>query len=177
MTLALPAHLVDTVSSATASGVEAAGHLLQEVGHAVSSAADTTSNRARKLARTARRGGRRSPARGNLLAVAVLAGVAVLAVVFGRSKFGSRDRRPAAHEDGNPTPMSPSGANGTTASHRAEEMKGGLKQAAGSLAGNGTLERDGAKDKVAAKAKDGVEKVRDKVEESIDTVKERLSKH
>ncbi len=174
MTLALPAHLVDTVSSATASGVEAAGHLLQEVGHAVSSAADTTSSRARKLARAARRGGRRSPARGNLLLVAVLVGVAVLAAVFGRSKLGNRQ---AAREDGNPSPFLTSETNGTTASHRAEEAKGRVKQAAGSLTGNGTLERDGAKDKVTAKAKDGVEKVRDKVEESIDTVKERLNKH
>ena len=56
-------------------------------------------------------------------------------------------------------------------------MKGRVKQAAGPLTGNGTLERDGAKDKMAAKAKDGVERVRDKVEEGIDTIKERLNKH
>ena len=31
MTLAVPSHLVDTMGSATASGVEAASHLLQEV--------------------------------------------------------------------------------------------------------------------------------------------------
>ena len=140
-------------------------------------------SRARKLARTARRGGRQRPARGNLVgvavlvAVAVLVGVAVLAVVFGRSKFGKQDRHMSAHEDGNPAPTSTIGANETTASHRAEEIKGAAKQAAGSLAGNGTLERDGAKDKMAAKAKDGVERVRDKVEEGIDTVKERLNKH
>ena len=111
------------------------------------------------------------------MAVAVLVGVAVLAVVIGRSKFGSRDQRRAAHDDGNPSPLPTTGGNGTTASHKAEEMKGRVKEAAGSLTGNGTLERDGAKDKMAAKAKAGVEEIRDKVEDGIDTVKERFNKH
>ena len=54
MTLAVPTHLVDTMGSAAAIGVEAAGHLLQEVGSAVSSAAAATSDRARTLSRLGR---------------------------------------------------------------------------------------------------------------------------
>ena len=97
MTVAFPAHLVETMGSAAASGVEAAGHLLQEAGHTVSSAAENTSKRARKLARMARNGGRQRRVGGNLVVVAVLAGVAVLAVALGRALSG-RPHEPAVDD-------------------------------------------------------------------------------
>ena len=55
MTLAVPSHLVDTMGSAAATGVEAAGHLLHEVGNAVSSAAVATTDRARSWSGLGRR--------------------------------------------------------------------------------------------------------------------------
>lgn len=127
MALAFPAHLVDTMGSAATSGVEAAGHLLQEAGHTVSSAAENTSKRARKLARLARSGGHQRRARGNLLVIVVLGGVAVLAIALGRAFLGRPQQSVAADvaadADGNPSPSPTSGSNGIAASHETEEMK------------------------------------------------------
>ena len=89
MPLAVPTHLVDTMGSAAATGVEAAGHLLQEVGSAVSNAAAATSKRARVLSRH----GRRSRTTGrNLVILGALAAVAALVVLGRRSKSRSNAR-------------------------------------------------------------------------------------
>ena len=138
MTLAFPAHLVDTMGSAATSSVEAAGHLLQEAGHTVSSAAEITSKRARKLAHMARSGGRQRRAGGSLVVIAVLAGVAVLAVALGRA----RPHEPAVHDlaaddEGNLLQSPTAEAKETAALHttdkfKADEIKADkIKEAAG----------------------------------------------
>jgi uncharacterized protein YjbJ (UPF0337 family) len=48
-----------------------------------------------------------------------------------------------------------------------EDAKGRLKEAAGSLTGDDDLKREGKVDKASGKAKDGVEKVTDKVKETL----------
>ena len=81
MTLAVPTHLVDTMSTATASGVEAAGHLLQEVSNAVSAAAN---GRARRLMRATGHGKSRSNLVRNLTLIGTLGAVAVIAWTFAK---------------------------------------------------------------------------------------------
>lgn len=105
MTLAVPTHLVDTMGSAAAIGVEAAGHLLQEVGSAVSGAAAATSDRARTLSRLGRPS--RSCGTGrSLVILGVLAAVAALVVLGRRSKSRSRavPDVAGAGEAGSPSP-------------------------------------------------------------------------
>jgi uncharacterized protein YjbJ (UPF0337 family) len=48
-----------------------------------------------------------------------------------------------------------------------EDAKGRLKEAAGSLTDDDDLKREGKVDKATGKAKDGVEKVADKVKETL----------
>ncbi len=105
MTLVVPTHLVDTMGSAAAIGVEAAGHLLQEVGSAVSGAAVATSDRARTLSRLGRRP-RSSGTGRNLVILGVLAAVAALVVLSRRSKSHSRTvpDTAGAGEDGSRSP-------------------------------------------------------------------------
>ncbi|MGV3484639.1 MAG: CsbD family protein [Planctomycetaceae bacterium] len=47
--------------------------------------------------------------------------------------------------------------------NKAEEMKGRVKKAVGELTGNDQLKREGTADKVSAKVKEGVDKVKDAV--------------
>jgi uncharacterized protein YjbJ (UPF0337 family) len=49
----------------------------------------------------------------------------------------------------------------------ADDAKGRLKQAAGDISGNDDLKREGKVDQAAGKAKDGVEKVSDKVKDAL----------
>jgi hypothetical protein len=103
MTLAVPSHLVDTMGSAAAAGVEAAGHLLHEVGNAVAGAAVATTDRARSITGLGRRNRSLFSGR-NLLILGALAAVAALVVrrrasaTHGSSTSTSSgsDRQPAA---------------------------------------------------------------------------------
>jgi len=49
----------------------------------------------------------------------------------------------------------------------ADDAKGRLKEAAGDISGNDDLKREGKVDQAAGKAKDGVEKVTDKVKDAL----------
>jgi uncharacterized protein YjbJ (UPF0337 family) len=49
----------------------------------------------------------------------------------------------------------------------ADDAKGRVKEAAGSLTGDDDLKREGKVDQAAGKAKEGVEKVTDKVKDAI----------
>ena len=49
----------------------------------------------------------------------------------------------------------------------ADDAKGRLKEAAGDISGNDDLKREGKVDQAAGKAKDGVEKVADKVKDAL----------
>lgn len=48
-----------------------------------------------------------------------------------------------------------------------DDAKGRVKEAAGSLTGDDELKREGKVDKATGKAKDGVEKLADKVKETL----------
>jgi uncharacterized protein YjbJ (UPF0337 family) len=48
-----------------------------------------------------------------------------------------------------------------------DDAKGRVKEAAGSLTGDDDLKREGKVDKTAGKAKDGVEKLTDKVKDAL----------
>ncbi len=178
MTLAVPTHLVDTMGTATASGVEAASHLLQEVSHAVSAAAATTSGRARRMVR-ATRGGKSHPTTArNLLVLGALAAAALMAVVVQRRMFDRRSSGVLKVDDGNPplsSAMKPE-RNETMASPQPDEIKGRIKEAAGALTDNDDLKREGKNDRAAASVKEGLDKVRDKIEDGIDAVKDRINK-
>jgi uncharacterized protein YjbJ (UPF0337 family) len=49
----------------------------------------------------------------------------------------------------------------------ADDAKGRLKEAAGDISGDDDLKREGKVDQAAGKAKDGVEKVTDKVKDAL----------
>ncbi len=179
MTLAVPTHLVDTMGTATASGVEAASHLLQEVSHAVSAAAATTSGRARRLVRAARGGKSRSTTARNLRVLGALAAVALIAVMVRRRMFDRQLGGVPPIDDGNPPPssaMKPE-RNETMASPQPDEIKGRIKEAAGALTNNKDLKREGKTDRASASVKEGLDKVRDKIEDGVDAVKDRVNKH
>ncbi len=57
----------------------------------------------------------------------------------------------------------------------ADEVKGRVKEAAGDLTDDKSLEREGKLDQAGAKAKEMVEGVKDKVEDVIDAVKDRAA--
>jgi uncharacterized protein YjbJ (UPF0337 family) len=48
-----------------------------------------------------------------------------------------------------------------------DDAKGRVKEAAGSLTGDGDLKREGKADRAAGAAKEGVDKVADKVKETL----------
>jgi len=167
------------MGTATASGVEAASHLLQEVSHAVSAAAATTSRRARRMVRTRRLGNPRSATARNLKVLGALAAVALIAMMVRRMMFDRRLGGVPKVDDGNPPPSSAtkSERNGTMASTQPDEIKGRIKEAAGALTDNKDLKREGKTDKAAANVKEGLDKVRDKIEDGVDAVKDRINKN
>lgn len=61
--------------------------------------------------------------------------------------------------------------------HEIDKTKGRIKQAAGDLTGNDELRRSGAADERAGKAKEAVEHGKDKLDDAIDAVKDRLDSH
>ena len=56
----------------------------------------------------------------------------------------------------------------------ADDMKGRAKEAAGDLADNDDLKREGKADRAEGKAKDVVDDVKDKAEDAIDKVTDKI---
>lgn len=54
-----------------------------------------------------------------------------------------------------------------------DEIKGRVKEAAGVLAGNKDLQRDGKADSAAGKVKDVVDSVREKASDAVDAIREK----
>ena len=174
MTLAVPTNLVDTMGSATASGVEAASHLLQEVSHAVSAAA---SGPARRLMRATGHGKRSTTGR-NLLILGAIGAAAVVAVMMQRGMFGRRKGGVMTVDDGNPSPSSaPTPERNGTMAPQPDEIKGRIKEAAGALTDNDDLKREGKTDRAVGNVKEGLDKAKDKIEDGVDAVKDRLNKN
>ena len=58
-----------------------------------------------------------------------------------------------------------------------DQVKGRVKQAVGDLTGNEDLRREGKADEKAGEVKEFVEGVKDKADDLIDTVKDKITKH
>ena len=58
-----------------------------------------------------------------------------------------------------------------------DDAKGRAKEAAGDLTDNDKLKNEGKKDQAGAKVKEFAENAKDKVEDAVDSVKDKLSKH
>lgn len=58
-----------------------------------------------------------------------------------------------------------------------DKAKGKIKQAAGDLTGNKDLKKQGKADERAGKAKGFVADVKDKADNVVDTVKDKVTKH
>lgn len=57
-----------------------------------------------------------------------------------------------------------------------DQAKGRVKQAAGDLTGNDELRRSGVADEQAGKVKDAVQHGKEKIDDAIDAVKDRLDR-
>lgn len=55
-----------------------------------------------------------------------------------------------------------------------DDTKGRIKEAAGDISGDDGLKREGKADQIGAKAKEYAENVKDKVDDAVETVKEKL---
>lgn len=60
-------------------------------------------------------------------------------------------------------------------SGEADQMKGRIKQAAGDLADDDDLKREGQRDEGAGKLKEKVDDVKDQVDDAIDAVKDKAN--
>ncbi len=58
-----------------------------------------------------------------------------------------------------------------------DQTKGKIKQAAGDLTGNKDLKREGKIDEQAGRAKEGLDKAKDKIGDVIDNAKDKLKKN
>jgi uncharacterized protein YjbJ (UPF0337 family) len=58
----------------------------------------------------------------------------------------------------------------------ADEAKGRLKEAAGTLSGDKDLEREGKLDRAGGAVKDKAEDAKDKVSDAVDSVKDKLDR-
>lgn len=56
-----------------------------------------------------------------------------------------------------------------------DQIKGRVKQAAGEITDDEKLEREGERDEFAGKVKDKVDGAKERVEETVDDVKDRLN--
>jgi uncharacterized protein YjbJ (UPF0337 family) len=56
----------------------------------------------------------------------------------------------------------------------ADQVKGRIKEAAGDLTDNDDLKREGKTDRAAGKAKETIGDVRDKAEETVDALKDKI---
>jgi uncharacterized protein YjbJ (UPF0337 family) len=181
MTIALPTHFADAMSSAASTGMEAAGSLLHDVSHAAESAAGATSGKAKRLLRASRRCmSSRSSAhnvRRGLWLWLVVAGAAVLAgLAIRRRKFDRTDARVATEPDGDsPMPFT-NERNATMTSVQTDDIKGRFKEAAGALTDNDDLKKEGKRDQAASTVQDAVDSARDKIEDGIDAVKDKLDR-
>ena len=61
--------------------------------------------------------------------------------------------------------------------HKGEEIKGRVKEAAGTLTDNERLEREGKVDQAAAKVKRAAEKAKNAVEDLVEDAKDRIHHH
>jgi uncharacterized protein YjbJ (UPF0337 family) len=59
----------------------------------------------------------------------------------------------------------------------ADDAKGRVKEAAGDLTNKDDLKREGKKDRAGAKVKEFAEDAKEKVEDAVDSVKDKLSRH
>jgi len=59
-------------------------------------------------------------------------------------------------------------------SGEADQAKGRVKQAAGDLTGDDELRREGEQDEIAGKVKDTIDGAKDKANDAIDSVREKL---
>jgi len=57
-----------------------------------------------------------------------------------------------------------------------DDAKGKVKEAAGDLTGNDELKREGKADQIGADVKEFGEKIKDKIEDAVDSVKDALKK-
>jgi uncharacterized protein YjbJ (UPF0337 family) len=58
-----------------------------------------------------------------------------------------------------------------------DQVKGKVKQAVGDLTGNEDLRKEGKADEQAGEVKEFVEGVKDKADDLVDTVKDKITKH
>lgn len=58
-----------------------------------------------------------------------------------------------------------------------DELKGRVKQAAGDLTGDEDLHREGRTDEAAGKAKRILDEAKDKLDDVVDGIKDRLHRH
>lgn len=58
-----------------------------------------------------------------------------------------------------------------------DQFKGRVKQAVGDLTDNKDLKREGKADEKAGEVKEHVKGIKDKADELVDTVKDKLTKH
>jgi uncharacterized protein YjbJ (UPF0337 family) len=58
-----------------------------------------------------------------------------------------------------------------------DQAKGRVKEAAGSLTDDDSLRAEGKGDQAAGKVKEFAESMKDKVEDGVDAIKEKLHKH
>ena len=58
-----------------------------------------------------------------------------------------------------------------------DDLKGRAKEAIGDLTDDKELKREGQADRASGKAKEFVEEVKDKADDAIDSVKEKLHRH
>ena len=58
-----------------------------------------------------------------------------------------------------------------------DEAKGRAKEAAGDLTDKDELKREGKKDRAGAKVKEFADDAKEKVEDAVDSVKDKLSRH
>jgi uncharacterized protein YjbJ (UPF0337 family) len=59
---------------------------------------------------------------------------------------------------------------------KADDMKGRLKEAAGTLSGDEDLEREGKLDQAGGAVKKKAENARDKLDDAVDAVKDKLDR-
>jgi uncharacterized protein YjbJ (UPF0337 family) len=58
-----------------------------------------------------------------------------------------------------------------------DDAKGRAKEAVGDLTNKDDLEQEGKKDRAGAKVKEFAEDAKEKVEDAVDTVKDKMSRH
>lgn len=177
MSIALPTQIADAVSSAASTGKEVAGTLLHEASLAAEHAAEATSAKARNLMRSARADSRSARHRPRKLLTLLALGGAVWAALAARARFQSSSNGVRTDRYGaTPAPVDHE-RNGTVTSHNTDKVKGRVKEAAGALTDNDELKNDGKRDQTAASAKQAVDKAKDKVDEGIDAIKDKVNRN